>query len=238
MSIPQGTNFRSRRKSKRRMFKRRRYPSARSNKRSIQKIRRLFELKDLGVDLTNAGAAPINPTTTPIFQNILTMAQGSANGTRVGDRITVTSVHWSFEVNLNPAGGSASQTVRFILLWDRQANGAGLATTNTLFQDNVATASILTPFDTNNIMKPGRFKILANEFITVNSGGFNSVTNLPIVSAVVSHGKRKVNREVKFDQDVSTSVPIVNSLIAVWLSDQAANGPIVNTIYKVVYKDA
>lgn len=221
------------RKRTRKFAMRRRRPTAKSNQRAIKKLQRIFELKDFTL---YTGPSAILNTAWLIPGPVNLIPVGTTSNTRVGDRITMTSIQWMGELRSNGAGTS-NQTVRFIIVVDRQSNGIGLTSAevqNQLIQQQSPglASGFLSPFDTSAVTRPGRFKVLHNEIIQLNQNFATSAYNITV------KGKRKMNMEAKWDADISATVPVTNAIYPLFISDQATNGPSEEISFKIIYKDA
>jgi len=113
---------------------------------------------------TPTSAAMLEFSTSGVVQNsFVTMASGSDNGERIGNRITVTNINAHLLAvtgtsNTNP--GLENTVVRVILGIDKQCNGA-----NTVVGDVLQSAS---PFSFRNMFTLNRFIILKDKLFVMD----------------------------------------------------------------------
>jgi len=113
---------------------------------------------------TQVSAAMNQYNTAGVCQsNFVLMDNGTGNGARIGDRITVTNINC--HLTLSAAGataalGSNSTVARVILGIDKQANGAVTAVTDVLQSAD--------PFAFRNMFTLNRFVILKDKLVTIN----------------------------------------------------------------------
>lgn len=123
-------------------------------------MERNIELKALeshadSFDVAIAGACSVEPFG-PYMQ------QGTTDGTRIGDKITVKTLSLKFNVKLNALEADGT-SLRLVLLWDRRPAGAQAAVTDIFEVDDM-----LTHYNVKGPNK-GRFQFLFDRMITFDS---------------------------------------------------------------------
>jgi len=211
-----------------------RKPTVKSVAKSIKKIQGQQELKHIDF-YTSSGFQAI--PTTGLITCINTTVNGTTNITRIGDDITATSIQFrglfqSNELTLN------TSTIRHIVLWDSQPNGALPALADVL-DVAVITVPIYAPYN-ENFQK--RFKILYDRVYTITPQVYSSITAGTIDNVLevkkYSRLKRKLSRQVKYNGNTGGIADIeTNSLINIFVSDQATNPPTVEMGHRLYYKD-
>ncbi len=118
------------------------------------------ELKFHDVDLDDAVIAT-GGTVTP---SINLIAQGITESTRVGRKCTIKSILWRYSINLveqdAQATAASGDTIRVILFWDKQANGATATVTGILQSADYQSF--------NNLANSQRFRVLHDKTRTIN----------------------------------------------------------------------
>lgn len=115
-------------------------------------------------EVVNIGTYNANNVADYIPLNL--MPQGVDQAQRVG--MSVRNKSLQLRISYGAAVGIvASQRIRFIVLWDRQASGA-LPTTNSLFASPLAGDTLLSPL---KIESSDRYKILYDQIKCINIGG-------------------------------------------------------------------
>lgn len=140
-------------------MKRKASGQAQSNKPKMQKqgsaygpaLRRSLEEKK-NIDVNNANAVVAAQTGATIFL-LNGVTPGTSGTTRVGRRITMTSLNWRWVGALAPTTAGASP-IRLLIVYDKQANAAAPGAGDVLVID-----AIDSPMNLNNSR---RFKILAD----------------------------------------------------------------------------
>jgi len=123
---------------------------------------------------TNAGFIPLNIPTV-----------GSAFYNRIGNKITMKSIH--IKINIEPripttTPGGQNETVRFMLIYDRQANGANPTPATLLTDYGNGGGTQTTIISGMNPTQTGRFVILREHFIKL----FNVNNETDMTSAASS----------------------------------------------------
>lgn len=133
--------------------------ASRSFRGRVSRVRNGVEWKfhDLDVDDANVAAGG-----TIAEDSCLTIPEGNGESDRIGRKLTVRRIQWSYNLTIPALIGSASQspdTVRVILYLDKQTNGAAATATGILesadFQSFV------------NLANSGRFRLLCDKLHTV-----------------------------------------------------------------------
>lgn len=132
----------------------------------------------------SAGLLFTNVTTNVPVILLTSIATGSSDIARVGDRVRYRSLTFKGSVNFVPVAGTAypSDHLRLLIVYDRQSNGALPAVTDIVY--NQATAGS-TSYDPPAWVSRGRFKILrdfqipAPGNIAAGAGLNNPVANYP-----------------------------------------------------------
>jgi len=147
-------------------------------------------------DVTKA-ATTVAAAGTIMSDSLNAMAQGAAETQRIGNRIKLTSVHLRGKVILPPSALTAVEdTVRILILLDRQANGAAPAVTDVL------TTADYRAF--NNMNNKGRFQTLVDETIDLcYQTGVNATPAYAAVSKSFMMNKKGLGISLMY----STSTP-------------------------------
>lgn len=95
-----------------------------------------------------------------IISDLLAIAQGTTEVTRVGGKINVTNFNLRGRIDGLQTSGTVSNTLRVILFWDKQTNGAAPAVTDVLKQAGVN--------EYMNMDNVDRFQIIKDKFIVSN----------------------------------------------------------------------
>jgi len=164
-------------------------------------------------------------TTTSIPQTGLVsilniIPQGLTGSARIGQQVATKSCYYQYIVRL---GSTATPTgIRFILLWDRQSDGAGAAPVIT---DILAQASPTSPM---NLANRNRFVVLADDRTTLSPNG-------DMIQFV--NGYRKINQLSTYVD--GTFQPNTGSLLLLTISDQtvSANEPTFTGNWRVRFMD-
>lgn len=170
-----------------------------------------FKLIDVSADSTLDNVGQITHLT-PI-------AQGLDQSDRTGNKVKLRSILFRYNGTGIVAAGTAG--VRCIIFQDRQHDGTTPTMANLL--DGAFTSS---PLDRDQL---GRFKILHDEMIPFDIYG----------QGLKRMGKvyRKLNITCSFTSNLGTAT-FQNPLYIMWLSDQAANNPVIRWDTRVRFTDA
>lgn len=178
------------------------------------------------------------------------MASGAAEEQRDGNIINPTSLLIRMKY-LSDVNSLSSQSIRWLVFWDRQPNGAvpTIMGATGVLDNTLITDGMLAPhnFDTNK-----RFKIIYDKVHTFNQYGqrISSITNNTSATAtdtatqLIQMSKYvskyfKLNRQVKYSDNGATIASVVtNSLIMAWVTDATSNGPFIEFGARLYYRDS
>lgn len=108
-----------------------------------------------------------NPPVTQTMRSLNLVQQGTGASQRIGRKITVTSLYVKAFFAMIKNSMDPTITVRTIVYQDMQCNGTGLASIGEL----LALPEGRTPYLAfMNLANRGRFRVLANKSVTLNSG--------------------------------------------------------------------
>lgn len=98
-----------------------------------------------------------------VFGPLLTIAEGNGEEQRVGRKIVVTNIGWRFNINIpnTAVGTETTDTVRVMLVLDKQCNGAMAASTDILAANDWQAF--------NKLSNTMRFNILMDRTYTINT---------------------------------------------------------------------
>lgn len=195
-------------------------------KKNIKEMKNKEELK--WYDTFPLNATAILNQSSPTFNVLNAMLQGDLGNNREGDSVSATSFQFRCKITGNPTAGA--EVVRHIVVWDSQANQA-LPTVGQILDLSVATIGVYAPYN-HTFQK--RFKILFDRTYTINE----AIT--AVGYSISDQAKIKLSRTTKYASsaaiggiaDINT-----NSLISLWVSDQASAGPAVTCAYRFYFKD-
>lgn len=223
----------------------RKYNKGPTNKTLAKKIKHiendLIELK-----WYDGYVAPFNISVAGIQNSLVQMAQGDTASTRTGNSIYTTSVQLRLSFQ-SIAASVAPVTIRVILFWDKQSNGAnpipsGLDNSNSLLDTTLVTDTTIAPRNFNTIE---RYKIIWDKTFVINPVlATTTVVATGAVSIVMPIYKVinkviKVKRNVKYDDPAGAITSIVtNNLAIAYFTDATANFPQIEASYRLYYKDA
>lgn len=213
--------------------------------RKIKKISDMIELKRVDSFFNNNVG---NDGSDVLLMNA--MATGTTAATRVANQVQATSLQFRGSIEADP-DSLESATIRVIVFWDRQPNGAAPITASTsapgdmaLLDTAVVTVPVLAPYNYSAIE---RYRVLYDKTFSLNpkvvqqSTIATGVTTTDQVVPVRIYFKKKIklNRMVKYDAGVGNITDITtNSLYAVFYSDNAANEPTLQFGARFYFKDA
>ncbi len=131
--------------------------------------------------------------------NLTIIPEGNGESERIGRKITITkiSVLYSMQLPAATAQGASSDTMRCMLVQDKQTNGAQFAATDLIDLDNFN--------EFNNLANSKRFKILYKQEFNFNSGGAVA-TGAAFAFAEFRHYLRmtkKVNIPIEYDNSAN-----------------------------------
>lgn len=213
--------------------------------RKIKKLADSIELKRVDSFFNNNVG---NDGTDILLMNAL--ATGATANLRIGNQVQATSLQFRGSIETDPQS-LESGTIRVIVFWDRQPNGANPITATasapaamTLLDTAVVTVPVLSPYNYSAIE---RYRVLYDKTFTLNSkvvqqstiAGSVTGTDELVPIRIYFKKKIKLNRAVKYDASAGDITDITtNSLFAVFYSDNAANEPILQFGARFYYKDA
>lgn len=217
--------------------KRRKVPTNRTLNQKIKKIQSREELKhrDTLISQTVDGTG----STLALLNGVPQSAGAETDITRVGNDITATSIQWRLRYN-NVAAQLGSVTMRMLVFWDQQPNGAA-PTAATLLDGTTVTSLTLAPYH-RDYQK--RYKILHDSVVTITPQAVQAftpatgATTALVPQIVYRHAKRQLARTVKYIGNGATVASIgTNSLYAMWISNVAADLPTVTAGFRLYFKD-
>lgn len=213
----------------------RKQPSNKTLNKKIKTIQRRQELKHL--DRVFAGQTI---STTEGFFLLNGMVIGTNDKTRDGNDIACTSIQWRLRFQTDADRVASGTVIRMIIFWDQQANG-GNPTAAELLDQSVITSELDAPYNHDN---QKRFKILHDQIIILEPMSINTftaasgVTTAFVPRVTYKRGKRSLNRITKYDGETAAITDIVsNSLHVMFVSDLAADVPIVSGGFRLYFKD-
>ncbi len=178
------------------------------------------ELKFLDLDV-NDGAVAAQGTI--VSGSLPTIAQGVTESTRVGRKCTITSINCRYLFNLGLSSVLLSaETVRMILVLDKQCNGAAPAILDVLESDNFQSF--------NNLANKGRFRTLLDRTVDINpsAAAGDGTTNDTAGNHVSGDFFIKCKIPIEYDTTASTGVVSTirsNNLVFILLGE---NGGVVS----------
>lgn len=233
------------RKQRRRRQIKKRGPTNKTLDKKIKHIENnLIELKWLDV------ARAFTATSIAGIQDYLSaVPQGDTSISRTGNVLSPTSIQLrlTFASNILELGGDGR--IRYILFWDRQANGAvpvltGASTTQSLLDTGVIADPTLSPRNFNTIE---RYTILLDKMVTLQpvlagsttlAGAVDTLTTTNLVTRTKVHVV-KLGRMIKYnDAAAGIATAVSNALHIAYFTDAAANQAGVQAGYRLYFKDA
>lgn len=207
--------------NRRRNFRRRRPNPAKKVQeweltRLRKQVKRMMPKLERKVD--DSPSTPLVVTTTASITNILSPAQGTGDDDRIGDRVNAKSLF--IRLSITPNATAGMNFLRFIVLRDKQGNGAAPSAANVLS----ASTDYQSPINEDYGQ---RFKVLFDRTYTVDNDANG---------AQVDKIYRKLNFRTVWPDEGSTW-PNTNSLLVFMISDQATNGPTVQYYARVRFTD-
>lgn len=157
---------------------------------------------------------------------------GTTPNDRVGDEITVTSLQ--FRGFLEKTATLQFDTVRVILLWDRQPNGAP-PTASTILDDSIITSLVFAPY---HRQYQKRYKILYDKTSQINSFVYdttlseNEVRRYPI-----SFKRKKLGRMIKYDGTAAGIADIQTNSLYLFTMCTSGGGMFFEGGFRLYFKD-
>lgn len=174
--------------------------------------------------------------TTPVLTALNLVASGTDDNNRIGDSVHATSIQGRYDF-ISASAALAPTIIRMIVFWDRQPNGFAPTVSNVLDLSTIS-SSLYAPYH-RSYQK--RIKIIYDKVIVINpniGGTTSGTTDALVPMAIYKRFKRKLNREVKYN-DVSATITTIqtNSLYLLQVSNNNTNPPLVVAGYRFYYKD-
>lgn len=204
---------------RRKVFKRKRFARKRGGlvKKVLQIVKNQRETKREQVSLANSAI-----TYTATLAQLISVAQGATNSTRVGDEITFKNLTGRFCLTWNNVG-ITTQKMRVVVIYWRVPNLQTITATD-IFASNGTTQAYLSP------------KAWTSRFnSTLLYDRVHTVDNLTNQTKNF-HINIKVNKEIQFGAGTTTFQR--NGLYIYFVSDQATNGPYIQGIWVNTFTDA
>lgn len=161
----------------------------------------------------------INPDTTGLMTLLNATVQGDAEANRAGNSILLRSVNINMKFTMNTS--ATNTTIRYILFFDKEANGATPTGANIL--QNVS------PIGNYDHNQASRFEVLYDNRLTLSVNG---------TSEVVKRIYRRLQRHTHYDGVAGTAADIVD--YGLWLymvSDEGTNTPTVQIRSQLLFID-
>ncbi len=173
-----------------RLHKRRRFKRGFDRTAGAFRFSNSRELKFKDTDQTDA----IVSASGAILSDTLIIAQGTTDSTRIGRQITLKSIgfKWSIKLPSSTTLTSTADTVRVMLILDKQCNGAAFAVT-----DILKTADLLSFNELNN---KHRFRTLMDREYTLTASGIGGgeTTNDSGEDIIYDSFFKKVNLPIEY----------------------------------------
>lgn len=209
-----------------------------SVKKQLREIKGNTELKYFDSNLDDADLAGGSLTV------LNDMATGDTQITRTGGQIKLTSLQFRYRISSNAARLSFT-SVRIIVFWDRQANGANpavagnplVAGEHALLNNAMSTDLVEAPYQYENI---DRFHVLYDKIIAMNPLTLTGTAGTAVAPVEVVINKYiKLNRTTKYDTVTAGIASInTNALYFLVLTDLATVAPAGNGVARIYFKDA
>ncbi len=170
---------------------------------------------------TAKGITATTATGTIFNDSLLLIGQSTTGSTRVGRKITLVSVMMKGQYILpgTTTAADGSESFRLILYLDRQANGATAAVTDIL------QTAVFNAF--RNIANTGRFRILHDRQVTLNSAAGNGTSSMEAQRSFSIF--KKLNLDIDYSAGVGVITELRSNNIGVLVISQAAKGQVAYT---------
>ncbi len=201
--------------------------NVRSNRLRINKLARIINQREIKF-IDRAVDDPTISQTGTVQTQLFTIPQGDGPSTRDGRKIVLTSMQWQGTVNIvaTSVPGEASDTVRMLVLKDKQTNGALPSVTDILVNANWEAFK--------NLVNKNRFVTLIDKYVSIASmGAFgDGTTNIALPNEKHFKLFRKLNVPIEYDESATTGViaTITTNNIVMLLISRAANAGIESCI--------
>jgi len=180
----------------------------------------------------NFGPTPgSNTVGAPTLQLLNGMALGTTGITRIGRQVTIKS--WLFRMAVNAAATGNTGLLRVVVVWDSQANGAALTTTDLFESSNVADV-LVSPL---NLSNRERFQVVMDK--VYNLGGLGAVDGVPPDTIHIEKFK-KMNKIVTFNGGNAGTVGDIatNSLYLITFGSVGTASPSTSYHSRIRFTDA
>ncbi len=187
------------------------------------------ELKFFNSDIDDASVA----AGATIIGSINLIAQGVGESQRIGRKCVVRQVHGRWNLRLpNQTNVGAAESIRILIVLDKQANGANAATT-----DIVETASYLS---FNNLANKGRFRTLMDRtyILKPTSGAGDGTTNDSGEDMIQDSLYKPVNIPIEFSGTSGVIGEITSNNILVVTFAKAGAGVVMDGRFRVRFSDS
>ncbi len=174
--------------------------------------------------VTSASASPTNVSTT-----IVGIPQGTGEQQRIGRKCTIVAMHFRLNFEFIQASDSttlveaatAHETLRYMVIWDRQCNSTAMAATDVLLSGSVTPVAPLYN-DYRNLANSKRFRMLRDRIVAFNStaiGAGNGTSNLSerVVKDYQVNFSLKVFIPLEFDSTTGNIDELVSNNIGFFL---------------------
>lgn len=194
------------------------------------------ELKFFDLLATNAA---VDSTWEVMEDSIHHIAQGTGESERVGRRIILTKIllRYTFSLksiqNQGPGATSGGDTVRIVVYWDKQANGA-TATGAQLFVDTDELNTY------RNMANNRRFKILMDRFVSLNPQSISENTdNLFSAQRNIAHGQwfKSCRIPIEFSSTTGAMAEIASNNIGIMAIAEQNQRSELKYYFRCRYKD-
>lgn len=208
--------------NRKRAYRKKRYYGKRANTtaqkadkalRMVKKMRTLYNPELKHYDESNSMNVTSNGNVLSIVRGI---SQSTSDQSFIGNQIYLKKVNIHIKANLNASATASS--LRFVIIQDKRPQSSVPA-----FTDVYTSASTLSFLNIDN--QDNRFKVLANEFLT-----------LSLYSDDEAYIIRNINTNFKIRFDDS-AVPVQNDILCVAISDEPINYVACSVFTRLRYYD-
>ncbi len=209
------------------MFKRKRKFHKKSRKSSVakkalSKAKYAIRLARKPVTYANVESTSTSLSQAGIVIEPCLMTQGDAQGERIGDSITLTSLYFRLQAIFN-SGGTSHQEIRIMVVLDKQCNGAQYTTAELL---NHIAASLVCEAPRNQ-EGYDRFSVLYDKK--------GSVDQYHLTKWFGGHWRFR-NTEIRYESNLGTIADLVSkNLTVLMLTDESVNQPTVRFHLQMKY---